>query len=116
MMRFLKLCSPLDEKEAWLKYIEHPLKAGDEQAKTLLRAVVSSTTLRRTKDMRDPDGKPLVELPAIQFYLHRVQLSERTRTLYDTVEKSLSAVVRKMLEKGGRSYTQLSSSFFDPWH
>lgn len=46
-MTFLKMCRPLDERDKWSNFVELPIKNNSEEGRRILRAVVSSTTLRR---------------------------------------------------------------------
>ncbi|GAA5820659.1 hypothetical protein JCM11251_003100 [Rhodosporidiobolus azoricus] len=96
MIQFLRMCKPLDDPQVWRQYVG---RAGDEAAK-LLRAVVLSTTLRRTKDMFGTDGKPLITLPKVSYYQHKVQLKPAVRDLYAEVEKEVAENVRKSKQGG----------------
>ncbi|BGP55726.1 hypothetical protein JCM8202v2_003333 [Rhodotorula sphaerocarpa] len=98
MLSFLKLCKPLDEAEVWKQYVT---KASDEKRAKLLRAIVLSTTLRRTKDMVDVNGKPLVALPAVTYYKHEVELQGEARQLYAEVEAEISAGVKQVMTADG---------------
>ena len=42
----------------------------------VLKAVVRSTTLRRTKEMKNSAGEPLVKLPGVQFFQIHCELDE----------------------------------------
>ncbi|BGP16641.1 hypothetical protein JCM10213_000443 [Rhodosporidiobolus nylandii] len=105
MVHFLKMCKPLDERDTWKRHVGPP---GKENAK-LLRAVILSTTLRRTKDMVDASGKPLIRLPEVQFYRHKVQLKPAARELYAEVEKEVAASVKDAKKEGIEklSYTHI---------
>ncbi|KAK4701080.1 hypothetical protein P7C70_g5154, partial [Phenoliferia sp. Uapishka_3] len=103
MMTFLKLCRPLDQRAMWTMYVENRVKEDGPDGAKLLRAIVSSTTLRRTKDMTDTTGKRLVSLPEISFYLHRVKLQPEAQSLYDEVLGVLQGIVKGFLNKGTAS-------------
>lgn len=66
----------------------------------LNQAVVASTTLQRKKNMTDKDGRKLVSLPEIKFYLHKVKLLPHVRKVYDQVASELRALVEPMLTAG----------------
>ncbi|KAM0791191.1 hypothetical protein ACM66B_005674 [Microbotryomycetes sp. NB124-2] len=108
MITFTRLCRPLDEPAVW-KTLVGDAKRATENTSEILRAVVSSTTLRRTKDMTDLYGKPLVKLPSVKFFKHKVQLKPEARKLYDEVEAMSKVMVESIVaEKGGGSrYTAL---------
>lgn len=79
---------------------------------SLVQAVVSSTTLRRTKDMFDPSGKPLVQLPSVERYMHEIDLKDDVRELYDEIEAEIGKSVKSSLkEQGGKTgYTHIRTS------
>lgn len=56
----------LDNLKFWREFIETPMRRGDPRASKLLRDIIFCTTLRRTKNMRNAEGLPLVQLPPIQ--------------------------------------------------
>ncbi|GAA5865684.1 hypothetical protein JCM8547_002749 [Rhodosporidiobolus lusitaniae] len=96
MIHFLRMCKPLDDPVEWRKHVG---KGGPRTAE-LLRAVVLSTTLRRTKDMVDSSGQPLIRLPKVSFYRHKVQLKPSARELYAEVEKEVAQTVAKSSKTG----------------
>ncbi|KAM0752884.1 hypothetical protein T439DRAFT_323492 [Meredithblackwellia eburnea MCA 4105] len=104
MMTFLRLCRPLDERHIWAQFVEKRAKLDAKDGAKLLRAIVSSTTLRRTKDMVDSNGQKLVTLPTINFYLHRVKLAPDAQALYDEVYAVVRDRVKSFVEK--RSISQ----------
>ncbi|GJN90882.1 hypothetical protein Rhopal_003896-T1 [Rhodotorula paludigena] len=106
MVQFLRVCKPLDQPAVWKQYVA---SGSDEGRNKLLRAVVSSTTLRRTKDMFDPSGKPLVQLPSVERYMHEIDLKDDVRELYDEIEAEIGKSVKSSLkEQGGKTgYTHI---------
>ncbi|KAK4048336.1 hypothetical protein OIV83_004858 [Microbotryomycetes sp. JL201] len=108
MVTFTRLCRPLDEPSVWKALVGDGKRTPDNVSE-ILRAVVSSTTLRRTKDMTDLDGKPLVKLPSVKFFKHKVQLKPEARKLYDEVEAMSKVLVETIVAEqgGGNRYTAL---------
>ncbi|GAA5833205.1 hypothetical protein JCM9279_001454 [Rhodotorula babjevae] len=106
MLQFLHVCKPLDEPEVWKQRVT---KVDDEARGRALRAVVLSTTLRRTKDMVGVDGKPLVQLPEVLRYQHQVELGKDVRALYDEVAGEITKSVKASIEDGSArpSYTHI---------
>ncbi|BGP02413.1 SNF2 family helicase [Rhodotorula toruloides] len=106
MIQFLRVCQPLDEPNVWREYVA---KGDDQERAKLLRAVVLSTTLRRTKDMLDSAGKPLISLPEVLYYKHEVELKQEIRDLYKEVEDEVGKNVKKTFEEGSSkaSYTHI---------
>ncbi|KAK4053900.1 hypothetical protein OIO90_003737 [Microbotryomycetes sp. JL221] len=108
MITFTRLCRPLDDAVQWKHWVGDGKRQTEEVA-DILRAVVSSTTLRRTKDMSDAKGQPLVKLPKIQFFKHKVQLKPDARKLYDEIRDMSEAIVDAWVEEkgNGQRYTAL---------
>lgn len=53
--------------------------------------------------MSDSNGKKLVSLPAVQFYLHKVKLSPDAQVLYDEVSNELTGIVKGIIKSGSSS-------------
>ncbi|GAA5921661.1 hypothetical protein JCM3775_001751 [Rhodotorula graminis] len=106
MVQFLHVCKPLDDPDVWKQRVT---KVDNEARGRALRAVVLSTTLRRTKDMVGVDGKPLVQLPEVLRYQHQVDLGKDDRALYDEVASEVGKSVKASIEDGSAkpSYTHI---------
>ena len=61
---------------------------------------MSSLCLRRTKDMQDKNGQPLVPLPPVTVITVKVPLDEATREFYDAVERESAARVNEFFSRG----------------
>ncbi|KAG8950608.1 hypothetical protein FRC00_007611 [Tulasnella sp. 408] len=85
LLKFLKVCTPLDQHDYFNRLLARPLSKADPQAAALLKALMSSICLRRTKEMRDKEGKPLVPLPPVEVTVVRVTLNDEERNLYDDI-------------------------------
>jgi hypothetical protein len=107
LLHFLRLCAPLDDIKTWSKCIEKKVRRG--QGAILLQAVVASTTLRRTKEMRDAAGIPIIELPPLKVYVHKVALDADVRELYDEIERAVQSNVIRQIANGNfsRSYSAM---------
>lgn len=90
----------MDERSKWQRFIGDG-KNHDEDTARRLRAVVASTTLRRTKDMTDSKGQRIVKLPGISYYVHKVKLHKDARELYNLVATKVFEHTEK-LEKQRR--------------
>lgn len=64
--------------------------------------------------MTGTNGKRLVSLPEISFYLHRVKLSPEAQSLYDEVLVQLQGIVKGYLNKGTATvqYSNVRTSDF----
>ncbi|KAF8638068.1 hypothetical protein AX16_010700 [Volvariella volvacea WC 439] len=87
LLTFLKICKPLDDSDFFTRLLLRPLKAGQTSGAELLRALMSHICIRRTKEMQDSKGNPLIPLPPVEMILIPVALDEGSRKIYDEVEK-----------------------------
>ncbi|KAG8837816.1 hypothetical protein FRC18_007854 [Serendipita sp. 400] len=101
LLRFLRICNPLDNPEYFKRLISRPLAKRDPGAAELLKALMSSICIRRTKDMQDKDGKALVPLPPVTFHVVPIQLDEETREFYEAVEEEARGLVQEFVGRGG---------------
>ncbi|KAG9003678.1 hypothetical protein FRB93_010899 [Tulasnella sp. JGI-2019a] len=85
LLKFLKICAPLDQHDYFNRLLARPLAKGNPHAAELLRALMSSICLRRTKEMCDKHGNPLVLLPPVEVTVVRVTLNDTERKLYDDI-------------------------------
>ncbi|CAK5281753.1 unnamed protein product [Mycena citricolor] len=120
LLTFLRICQPLDNEDFFKRLLLRPLKDGDPAGADLLRVglffypetttdalqnLMNHICIRRTKEMQDSEGKPLVPLPPVkldcasqrytitdhvgqvEMIVVPVTLSEEARVLYDQVEE-----------------------------
>ncbi|KAJ7217931.1 SNF2 family N-terminal domain-containing protein [Mycena pura] len=87
LLSFLQICRPLDREDFFNRLLLRPLKNGDPSGAVLLRNLMSHICIRRTKEMQDADGNPLVPLPPVEMIIVPVALSDEARALYDKVEQ-----------------------------
>lgn len=86
MLTFLKICRPLDNEDFFKRMLLRPLKNGEPSGAELLRALMSDICLRRTKEMQDANGVPLIALPPVEMIRVPVTLTDEARKLYDQIE------------------------------
>ncbi|XP_078490127.1 transcription termination factor 2-like [Ciona intestinalis] len=94
MIKFLH-CSPFDEHKLWKNQVSNNTIRGQQRLKTL----VSCLVLRREKNQRGLDGKPLVKLPERKFEVHKLKLNDVEREVYDKL-KTESQAAYKSYEHG----------------
>ncbi|KAL6944652.1 hypothetical protein ACO0RG_001396 [Hanseniaspora osmophila] len=100
LVRFLDL-SPFSEPGFWRTSVSEPFenkkyKAALDVVSTILEPVL----LRRTKNMQDADGAPLVELPKKNVKIQYIELSPLERRLYQSFLQVAEKNVRDSLKKG----------------
>ncbi|KAJ6500012.1 SNF2 family N-terminal domain-containing protein [Mycena vitilis] len=87
ILTFLQICRPLDREDFFKRLLLRPLKDGDPAGADLLRNLMNHICIRRTKEMQDADGNPLVPLPPVEMIIVPVALSVEARAMYDEVEQ-----------------------------
>ncbi|TEB16783.1 hypothetical protein FA13DRAFT_1650493 [Coprinellus micaceus] len=87
MLTFLKICKPLDCEDFFNRLLLRPLKNGVASGAQLLKALMSHICIRRTKEMQDAKGVPLISLPPVEMIRVYVTLTEDVRRLYDQIEE-----------------------------
>ncbi|KAH7924627.1 hypothetical protein BV22DRAFT_1129678 [Leucogyrophana mollusca] len=101
ILTFLQICRPLDNEDFYKRLLLRPLKDGDSSGAELLRALMSHICIRRTKEMQDGDGNPLVPLPPVEMTLIPVTLGDEARALYDAVEDISKQRVEQFMNQNG---------------
>ncbi|KAI9067101.1 hypothetical protein FKP32DRAFT_1588914 [Trametes sanguinea] len=101
LLTFLRICRPLEQDDFFKRMVLRPLKDGDPAGAEILRALMGQICIRRTKEMQDKDGKPLVPLPPVEMTVMRVTLSPRERELYDAVEQLSKQRVGNLIQQHG---------------
>ncbi|CAK7200827.1 DNA helicase rad5 [Sporothrix eucalyptigena] len=95
LIRFLRV-EPWNNFSFWRTFITVPFESKDfMRALDVVQTVLEPLVMRRTKDMKTPDGQPLVLLPAKHMEIVPVDLSKVEREIYDhifmRVKRSLTA-------------------------
>ncbi|KAI5197174.1 hypothetical protein E4T38_08141 [Aureobasidium subglaciale] len=102
LVKFLKIY-PFSDKGVFEKHFMAPFKSGDPQVLDNLRLLVSSITLRRSKDR--------IELPDRVEEIVRLEFSSEEQALYDAFAKDANKKVRAMTRGSdrlrGRSYAHV---------
>ena len=78
LMKFLRL-EPWSEPLWWKRVIADPYASGDPRALQTLQKILNPLLLRRTKDIVDIDGKPIVTLPPRHVQIVDLELSSKGR-------------------------------------
>ncbi|KAI6135693.1 SNF2 family N-terminal domain-containing protein [Pisolithus croceorrhizus] len=110
ILMFLQICRPLDNEDFFKRLLLRPLKEGDPAGAELLRALMTQVCIRRTKEMRDSQGRPLVPLPPVDVTLIPVSLHEGARALYDAVEAISHQRVESLINQAGGMNTVVTSN------
>ena len=82
LVKFLHL-EPWCRVSYWKQFISTPFENKDfKQAFDVANAILQPVLLRRTKQMRDVDGTPLVELPPKEIIVERLKFGEYQHEVY----------------------------------
>lgn len=85
LVRFLRV-EPWSNFSFWRTFITTPFESKDfMRALDVVQTVLEPLVLRRTKDMKTPDGEALVPLPRKTIDIVNIELSEAEREVYDHI-------------------------------
>jgi DNA repair protein RAD5 len=109
LVRFLKV-EPWANFSFWKTFITVPFESGDfVRALNVVQTVLEPLVLRRTKDMKTPDGEALVPLPLRTIEVEKIVLSQDERDVYDHIFLRAKEVFSANAEAGTlmKSYTSI---------
>ncbi|KAK4178003.1 putative DNA repair protein rad-5 [Triangularia setosa] len=85
LVRFLRV-EPWNNFSFWRTFITLPFESKDfVRALDVVQTVLEPLVMRRTKDMKTPDGLPLVPLPPKHIEIVDIELSRAERDVYEYV-------------------------------
>jgi DNA repair protein RAD5 len=100
LVRFLRV-EPWNNFSFWRTFITVPFESKDfVRALDVVQTVLEPLVMRRTKDMKTPDGLPLVPLPPKHIEIVDIELSEAERDVYDFVYKRAKQTFFANVEAG----------------
>ncbi|PTB65041.1 hypothetical protein BBK36DRAFT_1122495 [Trichoderma citrinoviride] len=100
LVRFLGV-EPWNNFSFWKTFITVPFESGDfVRALDVVQTVLEPLVTRRTKDMKTPDGQPLVQLPPKQIEIVEVELSKPERDIYDHIFNKAKNTLTRNVEAG----------------
>ncbi|WQF75072.1 Putative helicase, Zinc finger, RING-type, Zinc finger, RING/FYVE/PHD-type, HIRAN [Colletotrichum destructivum] len=100
LVRFLRV-EPWNNFSFWKTFITVPFESKDfMRALDVVQTVLEPLVLRRTKDMKTPDGEPLVPLPPKHVEIVDVELSQTEREIYDYIFTRAKQSFRENVEAG----------------
>ncbi|KAI3693065.1 hypothetical protein L6452_32893 [Arctium lappa] len=71
----------------WNKLIQKPYENGDKRGLKLVKAILRPLMLRRTKDTKDKEGRPILVLPPTDIQVIECEQSEAEGDFYDALFK-----------------------------
>lgn len=109
LVKFLEL-EPWNNFSYWKLFITLPFEQKQvKQTLDVIRTILEPIFLRRTKNMKGKDGKPLVEIPPKQVTIEQVQFSNRELRLYEWFKDKAYRQFNENLKSGEllRKYSQI---------
>ena len=109
LVHFLKV-EPWSNFSFWKTFITVPFESNDFiRALDVVQTVLEPLVLRRTKDMKTPEGEALVPLPPRTIDIEPVELSKPEREVYDYVFTRAKKTFTATVEAGTvmKSYTTI---------
>ncbi|KAL9073522.1 MAG: hypothetical protein Q9157_004727 [Trypethelium eluteriae] len=109
LVHFLRV-EPWSNFSFWKTFITVPFESNDFiRALDVVQTVLEPLVLRRTKDMKTPEGEALVPLPPRTIDIESVELSKQEREVYDYVFARAKRTFAANVEAGTvmKSYTTI---------
>lgn len=109
LVRFLRV-EPWNNFSFWRTFITVPFESKDfMRALDVVQTVLEPLVMRRTKEMKTPDGEPLVPLPPKSIKIIDVELSKIERDVYDHIFTRAKRTFSNSVEKGTvmKAYTTI---------
>ncbi|KIV93213.1 hypothetical protein PV10_04448 [Exophiala mesophila] len=109
LVRFLKV-EPWSNFSFWKTFITVPFESKEiARALNVVQTVLEPLVLRRTKDMKTPEGEALVPLPTKTVTIQEVELSQTEREVYDLIFTRAKRAFNESLQAGTllKSYTTI---------
>ncbi|KAL0951754.1 hypothetical protein HGRIS_008426 [Hohenbuehelia grisea] len=108
LLKFLDY-KPWSEFSFFRSFITVPFMDHDPKAIEIVQVILESILLRREKNMRDSDGKRIVELPTKEVVVETLEFSPSERKLYDSIYVTAKKDFDQLDAKGlvGKNYTHI---------
>lgn len=109
LVRFLRV-EPWSNFSFWKTFITVPFESKEFiRALDVVQTVLEPLVLRRTKDMKTPDGQALVPLPPRTIEIEEIELSKQEREVYDYIFNRAKRTFNATVEAGTllKSYTTI---------
>ncbi|GIZ46355.1 hypothetical protein CKM354_000948300 [Cercospora kikuchii] len=109
LVRFLRV-EPWSNFSFWKTFITTPFEKGDfVRALDVVQTVLEPLVLRRTKDMKTPDGQALVPLPSKRTVVEKLKFSEPESDVYEHIYHRAKKTFNANVEAGTlmKSYTTI---------
>ena len=100
LVRFLGV-EPWNNFSFWKTFITVPFESGEfVRALDVVQTVLEPLVMRRTKDMKTPDGQLLVPLPPKHIEIVNIELSKTEQDIYDYIYSKAKRTFNQNMENG----------------
>ena len=109
LVRFLKV-EPWNNFSYWKTFITVPFESKEVvRALNVVQTVLEPLVMRRTKDMKTPDGEALVPLPSKTINIEEIEMSNTEREVYDFIFNRAKRAFHESVQAGTlmKSYTTI---------
>ncbi|KAG7663418.1 RAD5 [[Candida] subhashii] len=109
LAKFLQL-DPWGNFSYWKTFVTLPFEQKKIfQTLDVIKSILEPIFLRRTKDMKGKDGKPLVELPEKEVVIEEIKFNEQEEKLYSWFKQRAHSSFAEGIKSGQllRQYTQI---------
>ncbi|CAO3682707.1 unnamed protein product [Rhizopus microsporus] len=108
LVRFLKH-EPWANHAFWKTFITLPFEKKDPRALAAVQTVLEPIVLRRTKNMRDSQGLPMVPLPSKTVRIEYLSFSPEEQDIYDAIYNDSKIKFSYFCEAGklGKNYASI---------
>ncbi|KAI3622763.1 dna repair protein rad5 [Moniliophthora roreri] len=108
LLKFLDF-KPWSDFSFFRSFITLPFLAHDPKAIEVVQIILESILLRREKNMRDSDGRKIVELPSKEVKIENLEFSPMERKIYDSIYLSAKKNFDALSAKGllSKNYTHI---------
>ncbi|KAI6114901.1 SNF2 family N-terminal domain-containing protein [Pisolithus croceorrhizus] len=108
LLKFLNFI-PWSAYPFFRSFITVPFLAHDPKAIEIVQVILESVLLRREKSMRDSNGNRIVELPAKEVSIEKLQFTPAERIVYDSIYDAAKRNFDQLNAKGlvGKNYTHV---------
>ena len=105
LIRFLGI-KPYNDWTKFNQQIALSVKSRSSSANRKIHALLSAILLRRTKDS-EIDGKPILTLPEKHIIEEKVEMEEKEKEFYSSLEHSSKKTADKLLRSQNKTYSSI---------
>ncbi|KAI0073947.1 hypothetical protein K474DRAFT_1648766 [Panus rudis PR-1116 ss-1] len=108
LLKFLNF-EPWSNHAFFRSFITLPFLARDPKAIEVVQIILETILLRREKNMRDSDGRKIIELPPKEVTVETLEFSPLERKIYDSLYSNAKADFENLNARGlvSKNYTHI---------